>query len=240
MATPYTRDLPATERLDSFLPGIIAEACRDDPLKAETKRTTLIHVPKDAQRFVVILAMLALAGGCDRSWRAETTQTSLQLGSTDLARTSMSQRIRLGDMQLPPRVKLSNSVYFVVVSKDRLRFHVNLRHRNQTIANPSHWRVWIEDGQGNRHRPEGIDRLTMTPVSSSYEAIVRDQPTNDLPLYMVTFFEGKGDYTFYERDIFQGDMNELTLVMQQPGYEYRYTWRFVPDDSERAVDVAQL
>jgi hypothetical protein len=185
----------------------------------------------------IILALLALAG-CSRSWKSETTQTSLQLGSTDLARTSMQQNIRLGDMQLPPRQKLANSAYFVVVSKDRLRFHVSLRHRFESIANPSHWRVWIEDGEGHRYRPEAIDRLNMKPVSATYEALVEKEQVNSLPLYVLTVFQGKGDYTFHSRDIFRGDMEQLTLVMRRPGYEYRYTWRFVPDESERATDVA--
>ncbi len=180
------------------------------------------------------MAMALVAASCSRSWKAETVQPALVLGSTDVARTSFPQEIALGDMQLPRRVKLANSVYFVVVSKDRLRFHVKLRHRSESIANPSHWRVWLEDGRGKRIRPEGIDRLHMTTNSQTFLPITAGgvHETNTHPLRVVTTFQGDGDYVFYKNDIYDRDMKELTLVMQRAGYEYRYRWQFVRDTSE--------
>ncbi len=187
-------------------------------------------------RTVGMLGILLVAVGCSRSWKAETVQPALELGSTDVARTSMPQVIALGDMQLPRNMKLANSAYFVVVSKDRLRFHVSLRHRSESIANPSHWRVWIEDGEGVRIRPEGIDRLDMTTNSTAFQPVTAGgvHETNTHPLRMVTTFQGDGDYVFYQSDIYERDMEELTLVMQRAGYEYRYRWQFVRDLSERA------
>ncbi|MCP4448589.1 MAG: hypothetical protein GY811_25115 [Myxococcales bacterium] len=185
--------------------------------------------------------ILVLCVSCGRSWTSETVQPALQLGITDIARTSVPQVIALGDMYLPRRMKLANSVYFVVVSKDRLRFHVCLRHRSSSIANPSHWRVWIEDSEGERHLPEGIDRVDMSTNSRAFVPITAGGPhePNGHPLQMITTFQGDGDYTFHEQDIFVSSMSELTLVMQRPGYEYRYRWRFGPSDESLRPEQEQ-
>ncbi len=179
-------------------------------------------------RILGLAYVLLWGASCTRSWKAETIQPALELGTTDVARTSVSQVITLADMQLPHARKLANSVYFVVVSKDRLRFHVSLRHHSASIANPAHWRVWLEDSAGRTHRPEGIERLVMKVRSSaSWPERARGiNRANPQPPSQVTTFQGDGDYTFYERDIYE--LEELTLVMQRDGYQYRYRWQFVP------------
>lgn len=175
-------------------------------------------------------------------------QPRLKLGATREARTSFPLAIKTGDMELPDFVKLFNTAYFVVVSKDRMRFHVTLQHKWKSMSDPSRWMVWIEDDQGNRYYPETLDRKRVKPVNQVYGqtyyrgrsfsgqpteyAETLDEVKDGLPLLDVSFYRGDGDYVFYRRDIFRKDMKRLTLVLKRPGYEYRYVWHFVRDPDE--------
>ena len=95
------------------------------------------------RRLVAAAALLpaALLPACSRHWRVDTAQPPLTLGAELIARTSLPGTILLGDMELPRWFQLANSVYFVAVSRDRLRFHVTLLHKWEEIADPSRWRV---------------------------------------------------------------------------------------------------
>lgn len=148
------------------------------------------------------------------------------------------------DMEINRRVFLANSAYFVVVSKDRLRFHVRLVHKWKSIADPARWRVWLEDDEGHKFYPEGIDARYITRATR-VEIVPHDyyivafkvgglEKTNSYPLLStgrrnVAVWRGDGDYTFYKRDIFRSTTKQLTLVMSRLGYTYRYSWKFVPD-----------
>ena len=46
------------------------------------------------------------------------------------------------------------------------------------------------------------------------------------PFHSFTVYSGDGDYVFYRRNLVRKDMRWLMLVMERPGYEYRYVWRF--------------
>ncbi|HWM87487.1 MAG TPA: hypothetical protein VNO33_16655 [Kofleriaceae bacterium] len=170
--------------------------------------------------------------GCHKSWRVETPQPPLSLGAGLDARTSLPGIIILGDMELPRLHRLANSVYFVAVSRDRLRFHVTLLHKWEEIADPTAWRVWIEDDLGHRYAPEDVDRRRLRPVTTVYEAGRRGS-VNARPLYSITVYRGDGDYVFYRRDLLRKNMRWLMLVMSRPGYEYRYVWSFAdPQDGD--------
>lgn len=197
--------------------------------------------------------MLALLGACHRTWDAKTVQPPLRLGTTTEARTSFAGEILMRDMELGRRLYLANSAYFVVVSKDRLRFHVRLVHKWKQIADPSRWRVWLEDDQGNRFYPEAIDSRTVeraTRVEIREEGAIGPaewrgthyercpcvykigglSKANSYPLLSHTIWRGDGDYTFYRRDIYRPEMRRLTLVMQRRGYTFRYSWSFAAAD----------
>jgi hypothetical protein len=192
----------------------------------------------------LIAVSLAWASGCNSTWRASSVQPQLTLGHGDLARTSLTNEILMRDMEISRRVFLANSVYFVVVSKDRLRFHVRLVHKWKSIADPSRWRVWLEDETGKRFYPEAIDHPSVTRATR-VEIIPHDyyilafkvgglEKRNSYPLLTtgnknVPVWRGDGDYTFYQRDIYKATNKQITLVMSRLGYTYRYSWKFVAD-----------
>lgn len=194
------------------------------------------------ERTVWVALVVILAAGCNSTWRSSTKQPPLQLGAGDVARTSFTNEILMRDMEIDRRVFLANSAYFVVVSKDRLRFHVRLVHKWKSIANPSRWKVWLEDDAGHKFYPEPMDGYYVTRATR-VEIMPHDyyiyafkvgglQKANSYPLLStgrknVAVWRGDGDYTFYGRDIFEKiKRRKLTLVMSRLGYTYRYSWDF--------------
>ena len=172
---------------------------------------------------LVGLAFLAVQLGpvaaCHKAWRADTLTPPITFGANLDARTSLPAVIELHDMELPRSLGLENSAYFVAVSKDRLRFHVTLHHKWEDMSDPIRWRVWIEDDRGSVHLPAACDRRVIRPVTKMY-----------LQQWVsFTVWKGDGDYVFYRHNLVRKDMRSLTLVMQRPGYEYRYRWSFVEE-----------
>jgi hypothetical protein len=162
---------------------------------------------------LVTLAIVALVG-CKSHWTAKVEQPPLLLTSDRVARTSLPLAILVKDMELPRRIKLANTAQYVVVSRDRLRFHVMLHHKWDDLATINGWGVWLEDQNGDVYAPEHVDQRRVRA----------------LPYFRKPVYRGVADLTFYQRDLF-ATSNKLTLVLKRPGYEYRYTWvsRIAPE-----------
>ena len=176
-------------------------------------------------------ALLVSAAGCNKAWQTETMTPPIHFGASLEARTSLPAVIATHDMELPRFVALPNSVYFVAVSRDRLRFHVTLHHKWEDMTDPRRWRVWIEDDTGTRYDPVGVDRRSVRSVTRNYE---RSTGRWSAQQFQINMYEGDGDYVFYRRNLVRRDMRYLVLVMKRPGYEYRYRWSFVDDDGAPA------
>jgi hypothetical protein len=171
---------------------------------------------------VAFLAVqLGPVAACNKAWRADTVTPPITFGATLETRTSLPAIIEIGDMELPETMRLQNSVYFVAVSKDRLRFHVTLNHKWEDMSDPTRWRVWIEDDRGHVYQASACDRRVVKPVTRMYD------PYRMQPFVSFTVYKGDGDYVFYRRNLVRKNMRWLTLVMKRPGYEYRYRWSFV-------------
>ncbi len=168
---------------------------------------------------------------CNKTWSAATTTPPITLGANLEARSSLPAVIELHDMELPRNLPLQNSVYFVAVSKDRLRFHVTLHHKWEDMSDPTRWRVWIEDDRGHVYQPAACDRSIVKPVTAMYD------PYRTQPFLSFTVYKGDGDYVFYRHDLVRKNMRWLTLVMKRPGYEYRYRWSFVEPDAPDVPDI---
>lgn len=162
---------------------------------------------------IVIAATLCGQLACKSQWAARVEQPPLVLTANQTSRTSLPLAIVVRDMELGRYRPLANTAYYVVVSRDRLRFHVMLHHKWDDVADIKNWGVWLEDQNGDVYAPEHVAHR------------VRALPFTRKPIY-----RGIADLTFYQRDLF-ATSNKLTLVLWRPGYEYRYTWvsRYVPE-----------
>jgi hypothetical protein len=173
-----------------------------------------------ALRLAMVL-LCVLAGGCMKQWTAQVTQPRLVLGANLEARTSMPLAIVLRDLDTG-RYRLTNTAYYVVVSRDRLRFHVTLHHKWDDIADPRSWSAYVEDASGKRHYPE--------QVTGSVRVVTFYKRRDTTYMLHKPMYRGVADLTVYDRDLFDAG-NQLTLVLTRPGYEYRYRWISGPPDA---------
>ncbi|HVV87561.1 MAG TPA: hypothetical protein VHE35_31185 [Kofleriaceae bacterium] len=136
---------------------------------------------------------------------------------------------------------LENVATFTLVSRDRLRFHLQIDHKWQEWADPTSWDVYMVDDQGHEYLPESVehvntrhlvsmwDREVQTAQRNVYGDIValnNDGWKNRQSLGSLSVFRGTADFVFYKRDIFTPELRKLTLVVRRSEQAFHFTWRF--------------
>lgn len=136
---------------------------------------------------------------------------------------------------------LYNIASFVVVSRDRLRFHLQMDHKWPAWADLETWEVHLIDDKGRDWAPEGVeharvkmltrrwDREQQTAIRNRYGDIVAlggDGYKNRQTLGSVSVFRGTADFVFYHRDLFTPDVRSLKLVVSRPGEAFEFRWSF--------------
>ncbi|HEU0034446.1 MAG TPA: hypothetical protein VFQ53_27675 [Kofleriaceae bacterium] len=176
---------------------------------------------------------------------------------TETLRQSEKITIVTGDMELdapaPPeptqratpvrnnKYPLYNQASFTIVSRDRLRFHVQIDHKWQEWADLKTWDVELIDDKGHRWRPESVehahtkmmttmwDREQQTARRNRFGDIVAlndDGWKNRTTLGSLSVFRGKADFVFYQRDLFHANVKSLRLIVKRPGESFQFTWSF--------------
>jgi hypothetical protein len=211
---------------------------------------------RSSPKWLWIVPFLVGAGACTRTLQTKTVQPNPMLdpASPDLLRVSQRLYLDVGDMDLPRiqgrsngvwtplnRMKLRNSAYFAVVSRERLRFHVKIVHKWEEFADPVRWNVRLVDDRGRVFYPELKERWRHKPLTRMWDHEHRTGVQNRwgdvigtrndgwrrrVPLEAVSVFEGRGDYTFRAKDLLHPGTRKLTLVMNRSGVEYRFEWQF--------------
>lgn len=219
------------------------------------------------RHFVRGAFVLALVMGtaCTRTFRASAVQPNPLAEPTETLRHSEKITIVTGDMELEKpedpeptqraaavrntRYPLYNQAQFTIVSRDRLRFHVQIDHKWQEWADLTTWNVTLSDDSGRKWEPESVehartkimttmwDREQRTSICSSagrdaagncYNTIgfAEDGWRNRQTLGSLSVFRGKADFVFYQRDLFHANVRQLRLVVSRPGEAFEFTWKF--------------
>jgi hypothetical protein len=213
-----------------------------------------------------LLIALAVAGqGCARTFRAEVVQPNPAALPAETLRSSEKVTIVTGDMELEMpyaaepgreatvanhhRYPLINQASFTMVSRDRLRFHVQIDHKWEDWADPSSWDVHLEDDQGHEWQPQTVelahtrlisqfwDREQRTSVCSgagrdptgaciTTVAVLDDGWKHRQTLGTLSVFRGNADFVFYQRDLMSAEIRKLRLVVKRPTEAFVFTWRF--------------
>lgn len=213
-----------------------------------------------------MVGALSMTAGCHREFKGDVTQPNPLASPTETLRESEAITIVTGDMDLyvprqdpeqqngslskNDRYPLINRASFTVVSRDRLRFHVQIEHKWQEYADLNSWQAWIVDDKGRRYLPEAIEARDAKHVVSMWDREVRSVRRNQFgdithiandgfkrrqTLGSLSVFRGLGDYVFYARDIFTPDVKRLTLVVERSGVAFTFTWKFDEDGNPTAV-----
>jgi hypothetical protein len=217
-----------------------------------------------------LLALVGLAtasAGCGRTFRGEAVQPNPMTAPTEVSPISEKITIVTGDMELEQpyaaepseratatiannhRYPLINQASFTVVSRDRLRFHVQIDHKWEDWANPSTWDVHLEDDQDHSWAPDSVegvrtrlisqfwDREQRTTICSSAGrdptgacirtvGVAEDGWKRRQPLGTLSVFRGNADFVFYHRDLMKPDIRKFRLVVKRSTEAFVFTWRF--------------
>ncbi|HKA90759.1 MAG TPA: hypothetical protein VKE22_24020 [Haliangiales bacterium] len=130
---------------------------------------------------------------------------------------------------IPRYWQLRNYAQFVVVSRDRLVFHVAVVRRDVRDAATKGWTVWLEDDAGHKLQPEArenakVDRLLLPWSRYWDEHLNQYMKKRELPGWDA--FQGRCDYTFTAPDLMTSQRRALALVMEREGYQMRFAWSF--------------
>ncbi|HET6611263.1 MAG TPA: hypothetical protein VFG83_04710 [Kofleriaceae bacterium] len=191
---------------------------------------------------------------------ASITQPNPLAQPFETLRVSEPVVIVTGDMELSlPRVShaadgtivardnfpLTNVARFAVVSRDRLRFHVQIEHKWREWADPATWKATLiihRHHHAWRYRPNNPDDDSRTKhvvlmwdwesrsvVRNRFGDIVRVNNDGYLrrhALGSLSVFRGTGDFVFFRRNLFSSDIDAMSLVLERSGFVYRFTWKF--------------
>ena len=223
------------------------------------------------------LLAAVLGAGCTRTWERETTQPNPLVHPEDTLRTSEKVTIVTGDMDLTApnssdrdldaqqsensgnatvahlhRWALINQASFTMVSRDRLRFHVQIDHKWEEYADLKTWDVELTDDQGHHWSPESVEHLRHRVITTMWDreersAICDAQGRNALgnclntvgfandgwrnrqPLGSLSVWRGNGDFVFYQRDLFTAQVRWMKLTVRRSGQVFEFVWRFEDD-----------
>jgi hypothetical protein len=213
------------------------------------------------------LAALLIAAGCSRTFTGEAVQPNPIAKPTETLRSSEKISIVTGDMDLwapeaanglgasqymrKRRYPLHNEASFTIVSRDRLRFHLQIDHKWEEYADLNTWQVVLVDDRGRTWVPESVEHAHTKLITRMWDweqqraicdargrdgigncinTVGHDENSgweNRQPLGTLTVFRGRADFVFYDRDMMTATMRWMKLtVKRRSGETFEFTWRF--------------
>ena len=216
----------------------------------------------------LVMALVAVSG-CTATFHGSAVQPNPVSHPTETLRNSEPIRIVTGDMELNKPVSngcngssdcnattyhnshypLINEASFTLVSRDRLRFHVQVDHKWQEYADLNSWDVELIDDQGHHWVPESVehakvrlltqmwDQEQRTAICSSQGRDGKGDCINTVsyeddgwrrrqPLGSLSVYRGRADFVFYQRDLFTSHVRWLKLILKRSGEVFEFMWRF--------------
>ena len=217
-------------------------------------------------RWTVVLVAVV---GCTRTFQGVAVQPNPLVHPTETLRSSEKITIVTGDMDLDQPVSngcssssscnattyhnthwpLLNAASFTMVSRDRLRFHVQIDHKWEDWADLKTWEVSLVDDKGRTWVPEAVEHARIRIITTMWDreqrtAICSSQGRDPnggcistvgfqddgwrrrQTLGSLSVFRGNADFVFYQRDLFTADVRWMKLVVKRSGEAFEFTWRF--------------
>src|SRR5262249_26247233 len=115
----------------------------------------------------LLFALAPALAGCAvqiREAHALEPNPRLALGSTSTLPASQKLYVfqRDNNFERPRDYQLRNWAQFIVVSPDRVRFHVGVVKMEEEDADTNKWKVWLEDDDGHRWKPDDREMPRVT------------------------------------------------------------------------------
>lgn len=208
-----------------------------------------------------------MTSGCHRRFKAAVSQPNPLRAPVDTLRVSVPVTIITGDHELEiprdqgwspgmrimhkERYPLHNVAVFTVVSRDRLRFHVQVEHKWREYADVTRYKAVLIDDQGHVYKPEAVEKTLQEHVVKMWDydtvsvrrmygnvgpitQIRNDGYKRRNPLGNLSVFRGRADFVFYRRNIFTPDIKRLTLLVGRADVSFQFTWNFRDEQDHTA------
>jgi hypothetical protein len=212
----------------------------------------------------LVVALVSLAA-CSRTFKGVAYQPNPLADQNETLRTSEPITIIRGDMDLEApapatgtgtaspahnnRYPLLNKASFTMVSRDRLRFHVQIDHKWEEYADLHTWEVSLLDDKGRRWTPEAVEHAHTKIITRMWDreqrSTICDGRGRDAnnncyntvgyrddgwkrrqTLGSLAVYRGRADFVFYQRDLFTQNVRSLKLLVSRSGEAFEFTWRF--------------
>ncbi|CAN5656861.1 hypothetical protein BH11MYX1_BH11MYX1_49560 [soil metagenome] len=219
----------------------------------------------------LVVGLLVVGVGCTRTWEREAVQPNPLVHPAETLRTSEKITIVTGDMDLDqpaPAVDnptslnasaahsqhypLVNQASFTMVSRDRLRFHVQIDHKWEDYADLKNWQVELSDSEGHQYSPEAVEHVRSRLMTTMWDREQRSQVCDGLgraadgnclntigfandgwrrrqTLGSLSVFRGNADFVFYKRDLFTRNLQWVKLTLKHSNAVFEFRWRFQDD-----------
>ena len=206
----------------------------------------------------LLLAVAVVVGaGCSRTFKGHAVQPNPLVNQNETLRESEKITIVRGDMELlePDAARpsqratlvhnhkypLLNEARFTVVSRDRLRFHVQIDHKWEEYADLNTWEVFLVDDKGRIWYPEAVEHAKTRIITRMWDREIRSARRNQYgdivainddgwrrrqTLGSLSVFRGRADFVFYQRDLFTVNVRSLKLVVKRSGEAFEFKWHF--------------
>ncbi len=213
----------------------------------------------------MLVVAMASGAGCTRTFKGVAVQPNPLVDQNETLRESEKITIVRGDMDLEApapaggtgtasiahnhKYPLLNRAQFTMVSRDRLRFHVQIDHKWEEYADLGTWQVELIDDKGRHWIPETMehartkvlttmwDREQRTSICDSRGRDANQNCFNTIgyredgwrrrqTLGSLSVYRGNADFVFYERDLFSVNVRSLKLVVKRSGEAFEFVWRF--------------
>lgn len=189
---------------------------------------------------------LVFASACTTTFSKKTTQTNplFYAANPDMIKESDTLQIIRGDYELE-NYKLANYAKFIVISRDRINFRVEITHKWREYANPCDWKAYVKidnkkyallcDNRNTRQLTSMWDEQRRRVLARNQfgEAIIIE-PYEHTPttLTSMTVFVGSACLTVYDTDILTTKTKKIELVFEKNKARLVYTWNLEEPEKE--------
>ena len=143
--------------------------------------------------------------------------------------TSTKEDVSAFSYSIPRYWQLRSAARFVVLARDRLRFHLSIVQGDERNATTKGWKVWLEDDTGRKLDPSSREVAQMDRLHLGWSLYFDNQVNEFVKKREVPGWEayqGRADYVFMAPDLITDARKMLALVAEREGVQMRFVWTF--------------
>jgi len=202
------------------------------------------------KKILQILLTALLFIGCSHTFRAEAIQMNPAYYTSNKEMLNVSRNLCIvrGGLDLG-RFQTVNYAKFVMISRDRIRFHVDFSHTWKDLAKPCNWKseVFVDNVKYDVQCDSSRVKMFTKTWDEQRRVVQKDQwgdiisveqfERSPTQLSSLTIFIGKARLDLYQNDILTKSTKEIKLVMKNGNSILVYKWKLVAPEDQVQKDI---